>query len=277
MGKYRQHFINQIKNNTLPHAVLFTGSETQEKLEFAESLAQLVLCGEIKNTQACGKCRSCELFNAHNHPDYYLISPEEKSKIITIEQIRHLSTTLAHTAQLNHYQVSIINPAHVMNTAAANALLKTLEEPPGPVMMILISDKPHLLPRTIYSRCQVFNLSLEVKKEFPSPLVGEGGPKPDEGCLYSTLLSSLDAAHNNPKDYNPIDLAKYCLDFPVETVLENLMNIVMNLIKTHPNLNATQFYFNYYDRLLEIKKLSDNNINFNTQSMLEYLLIEWRG
>lgn len=257
-----QYFVTQRLNNTLPHAVLFTGTETQEKLKFAESLAQVVLCP----SQACGKCKSCKLFNSKNHPDYCFISPEEKSKIITIEQVRHLSNVLAHTAQLNHYQVAIINPAHAMNTAAANALLKTLEEPPGLVMMILISDKPHILPRTVYSRCQVFNLSLGVSKESPSL----------DNKLYRTLLSALDTARNTPKNYDPINLAKYCLDFPVEEVLEGLMNIIMDFIKTSPNLNSTQYYFNYYDRLLETKKLIDNNVNFNAQSMLEYLFIEWR-
>jgi len=261
MENHRQYFINQIKNNTLPHAVLFTSSASQDPLKFAESLAGLVLCP----SQACGQCKSCELFNTGAHPDYCLVSPEEKSKIITVEQIRHLSNTLMHTAQLNHYQVAIISPAHTMNTAAANALLKTLEEPPGPVMIILISDKAHVLPRTIYSRCQVFNLSLGVSS-LPSP----------DNKLYTALSSALDAAHYNPKSYDPINLAKYCLDFSVEEVLENLMNIVMDLIKTHPDLNSTQAHFNYYDRLLEIKKLIDNHVNFNTQSMLEYLFIEWR-
>ena len=270
MEKYRHYFIDQIKNNTLPHAVLFTGPPGQDQLKFSESLAQLVLClspftlaslvgeGGLRPGWPC-LCKSCELFNSQAHPDYYLVSPEEKSKIITIEQIRHLSNALMHTAQLNHYQVAIINPAHAMNTAAANALLKTLEEPPGPVMMILISDKPHILLRTIYSRCQVFNLSSRT-------LISEKLPSSDNK-LYAALLS---------KNYDPIDLAKYCLDFPVETVLENLMDIVTNLIKTSPNLNLTQSYFNYYDCLLEIKKLTDNNVNFNAQSMLEYVLIEWR-
>ena len=281
MQNHWHHFATQCANNNLPHALLFSGPACIGKLKFSQSLAQLFLCSEIKkvttavNSQPCGNCRSCQLFAANSHPDYWLVAPEEKSKVITVEQIRDLSHALMHTAQLNRYQVAIIAPAHAMNAAAANALLKTLEEPPGPVIIILISDKIHVLPRTIYSRCQVINLKQALTEQTHN----------NHNALYATLSSEFLMAQNNRKKYDPINLAKFCTDFKIEEVLDCLFTIVTDFIKTASiatqlnvaeKHNLLQHYFHFYDRLLEAKKLQDHNINFNVQAMLENLLIAWR-
>ena len=252
-----QYFVKQRANNTLPHAMLFMGGE----IDFVQNLAKFLLCSNVKQgaLEACEKCKSCQLFNAQVHPDYFLVSPEEKSKVITVDQIRQLSHALTHTAQLNYYQIAVIAPAHAMNIAAANALLKTLEEPPGPVIIILISNKPHILPRTIYSRCQVINLSLGISP----PIVVENKK------LHDLLLSN---------SYDPVSLAKLCLDFDLELVINTLLNIVMNRIESNlENLPSNQKYFDDYDRLIEIKRLMDNNINFNAQAMLENLFLNVVG
>ena len=236
MQDHWQYFTKRRLDNTLPHAVLFTGQDSQEKLKFVLDLAEFLLCNKItiENPKACGNCRSCQLFNAKAHPDYYYISPEEKSKVITIAQIRDLSAALMRTAQLNYYKLAIITPAHAMNSAASNALLKTLEEPPGLVIIILITDKPEVLPRTIYSRCQVINFkSLDILDNIINP------------NIINNIITN--------KNYDPVYLAKFCLDFDLEIILNNIINIILDYIKNNLNKLNQNFYY-YYDKVLYIKK-----------------------
>jgi DNA polymerase-3 subunit delta' len=148
-----QTVIARHAQNQLPHALLLTGSAGLGKLHFAKCLAQLLLCGN-GTTAACGNCHACHLLQADTHPDLILIQPEETGKAIKVEQIRQLINSVAQTAQQGKCRVVIIEPAHAMNIAAANALLKTLEEPFGKVILILVTHHPALLPATVRSRCQ---------------------------------------------------------------------------------------------------------------------------
>ena len=137
----------------MPHALLLAGNRGLGKLTFAKSLAELVLC-ERNPTQACGICRGCQLFRVGNHPDFFEVSLEKKSKAIKVAQIRDLIAALNQTSQQGRYQVVILFPAEAMNRAAANAFLKTLEEPSGQVLLILVTHQLGALPPTIISRCQ---------------------------------------------------------------------------------------------------------------------------
>lgn len=149
-----QSVLQQLQADRLPHALLLAGPSGLGKRSFANALAAHALC--VKHT-ACGQCRSCLLLNASNHPDLLELQPEAEGKAIKIEQVRELVTELGQTAQQGSYQVVVIEPAEAMNKAGANALLKTLEEPPGPVIFLLISHQPATIPATIRSRCQRLN------------------------------------------------------------------------------------------------------------------------
>ena len=139
----------------LPHALLLCGARGLGKRDFAISLAKSLLCATPKQDgTACGQCRHCQQFEAGSHPDYYLLEPEESGKQIKIDQVRQLSQALALVSHQGGYRVVIIHPAENMNLAAANSLLKTLEEPPQNTMLLLVSAQPSLLPATILSRCQ---------------------------------------------------------------------------------------------------------------------------
>ena len=150
----------------LMHALLLTGAAGVGKSLFAAAFADSCLCLQPDaHGHACGQCKSCHLMQAKTHPDYYTIAPEGDSQTIKVDQIRQLSEKLSCTAQQGHCQVVLITPAEAMNAAAANALLKTLEEPNGEVKLLLLSQQSHRLPSTIVSRCQtVF---------FPSPSLAE--------------------------------------------------------------------------------------------------------
>lgn len=144
--------IQAVKQGRLPHALLISGCAGLGKLAFAQALAQHILCS-AKEEPACGQCQSCLWFQAGNHPDFSVVCPEEDKKQIGIAQIRDLSEALTKTGYGSH-QVVIIHPAEAMNRASANALLKTLEEPNGQVILLLVCDHPASLLPTIRSRCQ---------------------------------------------------------------------------------------------------------------------------
>lgn len=140
----------------LPHALLLTGPAGLGKVTFAKVLAQRLLCRADVTTNdfACGQCRECQLFLAGSHPDYFEMTLAEKSKAIKVDQIRELINVLTQKPHHALRQVVVLHPAEVLNTAAANAVLKTLEEPPGDVVFILVANRSDRLPATIRSRCQ---------------------------------------------------------------------------------------------------------------------------
>ena len=139
----------------LPHALLLAGPAGLGKGLFARRLARALLCDHpAVDGEACGQCRSCRLFRAGSHPDYSVVQPAEDGKIIKVDQIRELCAFLGYTAQYGGYKIALLEPADQMNVNAANSLLKTLEEPPGNGVLLLVTAQPAQLPATVRSRCQ---------------------------------------------------------------------------------------------------------------------------
>ena len=148
----------------LAHAYLLSGSEGLGKSLFADSFARYALClnpisqgavdGITESAVACGACSNCLKGGAGNHPDIIKIEPEEGSKNIKIDQIRWLSEFVIRSSHSGGAKVAIIAGAHLLNGNAANALLKTLEEPNDNTHLFLVSDHPGRLVATIRSRCQ---------------------------------------------------------------------------------------------------------------------------
>lgn len=142
------------KEEKLPHALLINGAKGMGKLHFASTIAKLVLCQDAANSTACGQCKSCQLFVSSGHPDLYHLSPEDDNGQIKVDQVRDLSHFMHSTAQQGGYRVVILNPAEAMNPSAANALLKTLEEPGKKSLLLLLADQLGQVMPTIKSRCQ---------------------------------------------------------------------------------------------------------------------------
>ena len=156
-----------------PHALLLHGPEGVGKLQLAERFAQLLLCESAgPRTASCGKCDGCRWFVAGHHPDVRFIEPEtlarrpagddgetsEKSKAkpsaeIKIDQVRGLADFVNLASHRGGKRIVIVHPAEAMNTPAANALLKSLEEPPASAMFLLVSHRAARLLPTVRSRC----------------------------------------------------------------------------------------------------------------------------
>lgn len=147
------------QQGSLGHAFLFSGAAGIGKMAFAQALASRLLCLEPSGDFACGRCKSCELMKAGTHPDFLPLLPEAAGKPIKIDQIRQLNQWARKTAQQGGQRVVIINPAQAMNLNAANALLKSLEEPGSQTVFLLITDRLSVVLPTIRSRCQLVSLS----------------------------------------------------------------------------------------------------------------------
>ena len=148
----------------LGHAYLFTGDVLEELELLARTLAKTLNCqNPVKMdgvaTDSCDACLSCRKIDNETHADIHWARPESKSRIITVEQMRDLMQQIQLKPTEAEYKVSIIAAADRLNTQAANAFLKTLEEPPPKSILILLSTEPSRILETILSRCLRLNFS----------------------------------------------------------------------------------------------------------------------
>lgn len=159
-----QDFSLLVEQGKLPHAVMFAGPQHIGKLQLARALAYRLLCETPIDGVACGECRACLLNKAETHPDLLFLSPEEGSKSIKVDQVRELTQFLGKTSQQGGYKIVVLDPVEAMNANSANALLKSLEEPSGQTIMLLVCHNPSLVLPTIRSRCQMRLLPLPAKE-----------------------------------------------------------------------------------------------------------------
>ena len=187
-----------------PHGLLFKGSKGVGKLDLAMQFAQSLLCEHPNESEfSCEQCSSCHWFAQGSHPDFRLLQPEvlsldaeesddfksasgkKPSKQISVEQVRGLADFSGMSAHQGGRRVVIIHPAEAMNSNAANALLKNLEEPPQGLMFILVSHKPQQLLPTILSRCLSFALSAPDAESAARWLAEQGVKNPAEALAAS--------------------------------------------------------------------------------------------
>lgn len=146
--------INEIKENRISHAYLFTGSRGTGKTTCAKILAKAVNCENNENGEPCNECEICKGLDAGSIYDVIEIDAASNNGV---DNIRDLREEANYTPTRGRYRVYIIDEVHMLSKGAFNALLKTLEEPPEHVIFILATTEVHMLPATILSRCQRFD------------------------------------------------------------------------------------------------------------------------
>ena len=142
-----------VRSGRMPHAVLLHGLAGNGKGLFAARLAARLTCRS--DSPPCEACDSCRLCAAGSHPDLTHVTVEKDRREIVVEQIRNLVHAAGLTARIGRRKVVVVDPAEQMNRHAANTLLKTLEEPPGDTVFLLVSSNHSLLLATVRSRCQM--------------------------------------------------------------------------------------------------------------------------
>ena len=185
------------QEDRIPHAMLFCGTDGVGKSLVAEALAAAILCHAPVHNQACGHCKACRALAAGTHPDFFQIQPESETKAapaIRIEAVRKLQEEIARIPLLSERRVVIMQEADKMNEAAANCLLKTIEEPSGQIVFILLTSRPSALLDTIISRCMRVEFGILQPEELVAILHQQGIEEPLAGKLASIADGSVSKA-----------------------------------------------------------------------------------
>jgi DNA polymerase-3 subunit gamma/tau len=190
----QQHIVqtlqNAIRENRLSHAYLFSGPRGTGKTSAAKILAKAVNCERGPAPEPCNECEMCKRITAGSVMDVVEIDAASNRGV---DEIRDIRDKVKYAPTEARRKVYIIDEVHMLTTEAFNALLKTLEEPPGHVMFVLATTEPHRLPPTIISRCQRFDfrrVSLEEQTALLRKICTEEGMKAEEEALtYIARLS----------------------------------------------------------------------------------------
>jgi DNA polymerase-3 subunit delta' len=305
------------RQGRLPHALLFSGPRGVGKEQFALAYAQSMLCPDRdEEGRPCGVCRHCHLLHAGSHPDMHRVGPDTESKSgeIKIDTIRALTSGASLTAQSGGHKLVLVEPAHRMNTAAANSLLKTLEEPTKDTLIILLTDQPARLLPTVRSRCQ--QLLFQIPPQAESLAWLKDKVSHNDGATLLALASGapllalemddaelLAARERMLKQFlslggqsqDPIALAGAWQGFDRRLLLEWVSGWVIDLLRlknaSQPphlfNQDQAQALQDLADKLnsetlhrylrLVYEALSLIDSTLNPQLVLEKLLIEWRA
>lgn len=306
----------QASKNRLPHALLFIGVRGTGKANFAECFMRQQLCQQTKSLMdADCDCHSCRLVLGRAHPNVLWIEPEKTDGAIKIDQIRHAAEFIQQTSLQGEYRFVVINPASNMNINAANALLKTLEEPASGAITILICEQASHLPATVLSRCQHIHFPVPeasmarewfVKKnpqlENPELVLrlANGAPLAALQLVQADILVArlnlLQILYGlSQKKLDPLTSAQNIQDLDTIYLLDFILSVVMDLMRYHlqgevndfvsqdfiPQLTelkqrtSLQKVMQYLDYLLRLRGQQQNGINLNKQLMLENILIRW--
>src|SRR5258708_2149599 len=165
-----------LERGRLAHAYLFTGHQLTELEALARTLAKTLNCQHpVRQTpggpaiDCCDKCLSCRKIDGHSHADVHWVRPESKSRVITIDQMRDLMHEINLKPAEAEYKVAVIEAADRLNVQAANAFLKTLEEPPAKSILILLTTDSQRILETILSRCLPLNFAAETGRLLAGP------------------------------------------------------------------------------------------------------------
>ena len=187
------HLAQLLDQAKLPHAILLSGPHYCGLGRLGEQLQALLVCQQSESGKPCSQCQSCHLLAAGSHPDAACLRVEDSSTEIRIHQVRDLIHQVTLTPSISQRKVALIQPADAMNKASANALLKTLEEPAGHSVLILISNDPQRLLPTIRSRCQQITVPAPAKDQ-ASQWLKDKYPDLEE----QLLAEALNAAQGMP-------------------------------------------------------------------------------
>lgn len=247
-----------IVNDKVSGSYIFTGAEDLGKTTIAFHFAKKLFCQQEGGEAPCDNCPSCAQFNRSEvneeifHSDFYLIKKEEGKKNISIEQVRDFINSLGMSSFLNSYKIGIIKNAETLSTEAANALLKTLEEPKNKVIIVLIATDVDSMPQTIVSRSKILEF-----RQVPA------------NTIYDYLIQKYKAQRSVAKN-----LSRLCLGRPALAIKFFEDKDFYNEYLEKVNVFLNFFSQNINERIESIEKVSGTKI---TADFSVRLLETWQG
>ena len=227
-NKIKQDLQEIIDNNTISHSYMFVGIDGIGKKLIAKEFARKILCLNKQN-QNCATCDSCIKFNSSNNPDFLEIFPDGNS--IKIAQMREMQEKVYQKPIVSDKKVFIIDQVEKMTEEAQNSLLKTLEEPPEYMVIILITSNENKLLNTVKSRCIRINFTglskQDITKYAGAHQINISSQNLLEMCGGS--IGKLEKINENIDDYNSLELAtNKLIDGKLKNVVEemNCFNIL---------------------------------------------------
>lgn len=237
---------NTIKAKKIVNGYIFSGSGNTKNYEYAKLFAKMILCLNGEDGY-CGKCKSCLMFDDDNHSDYFEIN-KDSTESIKIDEIRNMQEKIIERPITSSKKVYVINNAENMTVEAQNCLLKTLEEPPEFITIILVANNENTILPTIKSRCTKVAFTEENTKELSE----------EDKQRYETL----EKIFGNIEKYKSIDLLNKIdvLYKDKDNIFESLdfINIIL-IKKAKENIK----YVNYIDYVEETKNKLKSNSNYD--------------
>lgn len=300
-----QQIQNARANERLPHAILLHGAMGMGKAGFAHALAASLICEKPGNDNiACGHCAQCALITAGNHPDKIELAPEKEGGSLGVDPIRQLSEQLSQTRNCAKIRIAIVHQADHMTRNAANALLKTLEEPSGDTIILLLCANLAALPATIVSRCQRIHFPnatqhaikadylraqgcddvetlLELNHGAPlAALLWQQENKMDDYRQVHDLLTSLSQGADPIEvaaalsKVEEVDLFDWTIKY-LNDLIRNSLAITKDLVKTADTVLAQgRSVYQIYDRWLAYQAKWRQGVHLNKQLQCETLCFE---
>lgn len=280
---------------------------------FANALAAALLCARADNHgKACGQCHSCRLFETGLHPDLLRLEPnqESKSREIRIDDVREIMAREGLGSGSGN-KVLMISPADQLNLSAANAMLKTLEEPTPSTIILLLAERIDHLPSTLLSRCQRINFlpprpvitQDPLRRESPelnpdsisprriSPLEADellsSEPQGKQASVFSTFVALVQGQED------PIELAERWINLDLSTLMDHQISWGIDMLRLQADPDSPDFMnsnirntlgflsltfdpkqlHRILRQAIQIKESIEGNMNI--QLALEYLLVSW--
>lgn len=275
--KIKQNLIKTLNNQTISHSYMFIGTKGIGKKEFAKEFAKGILCTNEEN-KLCGNCKSCIEFVNSNNPDYYEIQLEDDENSIKIDTIRQMQKKVQELPIVSNKKVYIIDDSEYLTKDAQNCLLKTLEEPPEFVTIILIVSNENKILNTIKSRCikiyfnnltdeelkKYINENIETNNFSENMLKACGGSIGKVKKIYENkeIYSNLDNVFNNIESYTLLDVIPkleilYKSKDEIQDILDYLNTIFIKKAKENVK------YIDYINYIEETKININANCNYD--------------
>ncbi len=244
-----------LDNNKVLHSYMFVGDQGIGKKLMAREFAKMILC-KNSNSYGCDECKSCLEFNSDNNPDYVYMEPD--GKVIKIEQIREMQMKIYEKPVNSEKKVYIIDDADLMTKEAQNCLLKTLEEPPAYIVIILIVSNENKMLTTIKSRCMKLNFENLEDKEIKKYLIETcniKNPSEDFLKLCNGSIGKCIKVKDKLEDYQVL-----------ENIFSNLNKSITNLANSsemlYKNKENIIEYLDYINVILYHRAKENNNIKY---------------